>query len=94
MSTECLVQRDMVEVQRCTAKTAQERQEARQMVSKLESEVGDLRGRIAELDVARTTTSHHVLAAPNSGGGRNYAAVRDKCLALEAELTSVRACGI
>lgn len=85
-----VLQRDMVEMQRCSAQTAKEREEARRTVSKLESEVGDLRGRVAELDIARTSAAHHLLAAPNSGGGRNYAAVREKCLALEAELTAVR----
>eukprot|EP00892_Ulva_mutabilis_P003444 jgi/Ulvmu1/1471/UM011_0201.1 len=89
-ATATQLERDMVELQRCSAKNAQDRDEARRAVGKLESEVGDLRGRVAEHDLARSNASHHVLAAPNSDGGRNYAALREQCLAKEAEVTSVK----
>ena len=85
------VQRDMVELTRCNAKNKQDLEEARTRNSKLEEEVADVRGQLAEsqLPPAPTPGGDASPRAQGPGAQKQRLALRDQCTALDARYQEV-----
>lgn len=83
----CGVQRDIVDMTRCNAKNKQDLDEAKTRVAKLEQELADIRGQLAESQLPPPPSPGSTGVGP--GGEKQRMALREQCTALDARLQEV-----